>query len=153
MREPEKIGFLISKLEGTNRRTTGKSIEIIKNNWENIAGTHGAYGSRPTKVSRGTLFIVTRDPSWSTDTSMKSSELLRRIKEITGISEIKKLRIRADKKAFKEEETKRSEIEEVVFNVEGEELELTRKEALPEDNEVRNAILRYVRAAKEDKGD
>ncbi|MBN2169601.1 MAG: DUF721 domain-containing protein [Actinobacteria bacterium] len=148
MGEPEKVGLVINKFGTIGKKRKGREIEKIKKEWVDIAGEAASATSKPTKVSRGTLFIVTRDTSWSTETSMYSSELLRRLKDITGISGIYKIRIRADKKSFIEDNPQKEERKEPAdekSSCGG------AKDNFNGEDEMRIALDRYVRSMKEEK--
>lgn len=150
MNEPEKIGSLIKQVNTFSNRKKGSEIEKIRKCWVQIAGETAGGNSKPTKVSRGTLYVVTKDDPWSSEISMQSAQLLARLKESTGITGIGKLRIKADRKAFITiiESVDGQEKKKTEENTGGGEANLNWEGELPRDEKVREALLRYIKSNK-----
>ncbi|MBN2169370.1 MAG: DUF721 domain-containing protein [Actinobacteria bacterium] len=149
MGEPEKVGLVINKFETFGKTRKGREIQKIRKKWSEIAGKDASMNSKPTKVSRGTLFIVARDAPWSTETSMYSGELLRRIRDITGIEGIKKVRIRTDKKSFLTGNIKKEELREQEVTAAENEKGNHIKDNITTDDEIGIALNRYIRSMRE----
>lgn len=149
-REPEKLGSVLGQVNTFSSRKKGNEIERIRNSWAEIVGTPAGENSKPTKISRGTLYIVTRDDPWSSEISMRSSQLLARVKESTGIKGIEKVRIKADRKAFGT--INESDIRQGKMNsaaAPGEEGETPGWEGeLPGDEKMREALARFLRSSR-----
>lgn len=149
-REPEKIGALIGNVGNLSNRRKGSEIDRIKRSWLEITGENAGSNSKPTKVSRGTLYIVTRDDPWSSEISMCSSHLIKRLKECTGITGIDKVRIKADRKKFETniESLNGKEIGSNCVDAGRGEEDFKWEGELPHDEKIREALVRFIRSNK-----
>ena len=150
MREPEKIGSVIRQTNTFSSRKKSNEIERIRKNWVDIVGEPAGENSKPTKVSRGTLYIATRDDPWSSEISMRSSKLLEKLKELTGVTGIEKVRIKADRKAFGTiNESLNGQDKEKMGKDHGTgEDDLDWEGELPQDEKMREALVRFIRSSK-----
>lgn len=150
MHEPEKIGSVIGKVNTFSKKKKGSEIEKIKKYWIQIVGETAGVNSKPTKISRGTLYVVTRDDPWSSEISMRSGQLLAKLKASTGIAGIGKVRIKSDRRAFStiNESLNSKEYGKNSKESSGEENDLGWEGKLPQDEKVREALMRFIRSSK-----
>ena len=95
MSDPESLGEIIARRRVPAPRNKKLKLEMVSLNWKNIAGERMGRHSAPTRLSRGTLTIAAEGSSWAAEISAETPVLLKRVREVMGDDNVKKLKIQA----------------------------------------------------------
>lgn len=93
-REPKKLSELLDR---TAQRLGGPSSgtsSTVFSRWEEVVGADIAGHARPVSLHGGTLVLAVDHPAWATQLRYMTSDLLTRISEATGRSEVTEIHIR-----------------------------------------------------------
>jgi predicted nucleic acid-binding Zn ribbon protein len=93
-REPKKLSELLDR---TAKRLGGPSTgtsSTVFSRWEEVVGADIAGHARPVSLHGGTLLLAVDHPAWATELRYMTSDLLTRISEATGRSEVTEIHIR-----------------------------------------------------------
>ncbi|HEY5527081.1 MAG TPA: DUF721 domain-containing protein [Candidatus Anoxymicrobiaceae bacterium] len=149
MPEPESLGSIIARGKVPGPKKRKHRLELLAVNWEHIVGDRMAAHSAPTRLTRGTLTVAADSPAWAAELSMATQSLLVRIRAIMGDDIVKKVRVQsrakgsaAEAAAARGEGTGRPEKNVEIGGRIGDDL------GALEDEEVRAALERLVRASK-----
>lgn len=153
MPEPESLGSILSRERVPGPRKKKQRLDLLKVNWEHIAGKRLAEHSEPTRIARGTLTIAADGPAWAAEVSIATRQILARTREIAGDDVVGKLRVRSrgteepsrqERWARTADEGQSAELSPIEGRI-GEEI------ASVEDEKTRNALARLVRASRPSK--
>lgn len=92
--EPKKLSELLDR---TAKRLGGPSAgtsSTLFSRWEQVVGPDIAGHARPVSVHGGTLVLAVDHPAWATQLRYMTSDILTRISEATGTSEVTDIHIR-----------------------------------------------------------
>jgi hypothetical protein len=149
--ELERVGDIIARKAAVDPRKRRLRLELLRNSWPSLAGERLAEHSRPTRLSRGTLIVAADGASWAAEFSAMSGMILKGIEKVLGRGAVRKVRVSA---RAGPERAEPGAAEDVGWGeVKGEHLEGEIGEALStlEDEEVREALGRMVRASRSSK--
>lgn len=93
-REPKKLSELLDR---TAKRLGGPSSgtsSALFSRWDQVVGTDIAAHARPVSLHRGTLVLAVDHPAWATQLRYMTSDLLTRIAEATGGTEVTEIHLR-----------------------------------------------------------
>jgi predicted nucleic acid-binding Zn ribbon protein len=100
--EPERVGPALDRvLRGLGAAPAGVVGSLFAR-WEDIVGAQLAGHARPLGLHDGVLAIGVDDPAWATQVRFLESELIRRVREVTGSAEVARVEVRvrrADRRA------------------------------------------------------
>jgi hypothetical protein len=147
--EPERVGDIIARKTVVDPRRKSLRLELLRNNWPSLVGERMAEHSRPTRLSRSTLIVAADGASWAGELSAVSYELLRNIEKVLGRKAVKKVRVLA--RAVHGELEPAGDVDRGDAEEEYVEEELGVALGDLDDDEVRNALGRMVRASKSSK--
>ncbi len=71
-------------------------LEAIFGRWPEIVGADLAEHCRPAKVQGDLLTVVATDPAWASELRWLESEVIARVREVSGSERISRLRVRTD---------------------------------------------------------
>lgn len=148
MAELERVGDIIARKATVDPRKRRLRLELLRNSWTSLAGERLAEHSRPTRLYRGTLIVAADGASWAAEFSAMSGMILKGIEKVLGRGAVRKVRVSA---RGGPERAEPGPVEDVGWGeVKGEHLEGEIGEALStlEDEEVRKALGRMVRASR-----
>ena len=92
--DPKKLSELLDR---TTKRLGGPSsgtTSAVFSRWEQVVGPDIAGHARPVSLHRGALVLAVDHPAWATQLRYMTSELLTRVGEATGGSEVSEIQIR-----------------------------------------------------------
>ena len=92
--DPKKLSELLDR---TTKRLGGPSSgtsSTVFSRWEQVVGPEIAGHARPVSVRDGTLVLAVDHPAWATQLRYMTSELLTRISEASGTTEVCDIQIR-----------------------------------------------------------
>lgn len=90
---------LAQSLTGEVRRLGGPDLGVttaVFAHWEDLVGPALADHSRPVSLRDGMLVVVVDQPAWATQLRYLSAQLLARLADVTGRSDICELRVRVE---------------------------------------------------------
>lgn len=93
MGKPKRLGEIISKSRVVAPEKKSLLLELIENNWEGLVGERCSHHCRPTRITRGALVVAADGPSWASEISMMTGELLKNVNRIVGKRAIWKVRV------------------------------------------------------------
>ncbi|MHB8894955.1 MAG: DciA family protein [Candidatus Geothermincolia bacterium] len=152
MPEPEKLGSIIARGNVPGLKKKRQRLDLLKVNWEHVAGGRMSEHSAPTRLIRGTLTVAADGPAWAAELSMATEDLLRKIRNIMGDNGVKKIRVQSRGKSAPEGaggrhgEPERGKGEDL--EIEG---EIGEQIGAVPDEEMRRALARLVRSTKSGK--
>jgi predicted nucleic acid-binding Zn ribbon protein len=98
-REGREATPLASSLAGELRRLGGPDpvlVTAVFAHWEQLVGPAVADHARPVSLSHGVLVVAVDQPAWATQVRFLATEILARIADATGRSDVTALRVRVE---------------------------------------------------------
>lgn len=92
--EPRRVS---ESLDRITRRLGGPASSVFASlfaGWEELVGPDIAAHSRPVSLRRGVLVLMVDHPAWATQLRFMTSELLVRICEAVGTSDVAEIQVR-----------------------------------------------------------
>jgi predicted nucleic acid-binding Zn ribbon protein len=93
-RGPRKIAEILDRTSARLGGPSAATASTIFARWEELVGTDIAGHARPVSLHDRVLTLAVDQPAWGAQLRFMTSELLTRIAEVTGGSEVAEIRIR-----------------------------------------------------------
>lgn len=150
MAEPESLGSIIARARMPGGAGKRRELDLIKVNWEHLAGQRLALHSEPTRLARGTLTVSAEGPAWAAEVATATRTLMARLEEYAGEGKIRKIRVRSAGGSRGGDALPGQEESATGGDRKGQPLEerMARELGSVEDEETRKALERLVRASR-----
>lgn len=87
-----RLSDVIREHDGKNAlRIKVREAEVLSL-WEQVVGPEIAESTAPKKISNGTLFVITKSPSWAQELKALGTTIKRQINEAAGSEVVKEIR-------------------------------------------------------------
>lgn len=93
-RGPEPMGPTLDRVLRTLGGAPAGVVGALFGRWEEIVGPQLAGHARPVAVQDGVLVVGVDDPAWATQVRFLEVELVRRVGDVTGSTDVSRVEVR-----------------------------------------------------------
>jgi predicted nucleic acid-binding Zn ribbon protein len=92
--EPRSLGDSVDELVRSLRGTGARTLAGVFARWDEAVGAQIAAHAQPAALVDGCLVVEVDHPTWATELRFLEPQVLGRLQEVTGASEVTRMEIR-----------------------------------------------------------